>query len=108
MQKSGIRCAAIGCHDKAVLHSKIEYNVVLLISKMRLLWESKLPLHAPKNFSTRGASTIVVDGTPIALGPGDVIVVEPGEVHTFAESTPDYFHFVLHCPPVRGDKVVME
>jgi hypothetical protein len=36
-----------------------------------------------------------------------VIVVEPGEVHTFAESTPDYFHFVLHCPPVRGDKIVV-
>jgi mannose-6-phosphate isomerase-like protein (cupin superfamily) len=51
-----------------------------------------------------GTSTIVVDDTPIALGPGDVIVVEPGEVHTFAESTPDYFHFVLHCPPITGDK----
>jgi len=55
-----------------------------------------------------GASTIVVDGTPIALWPGDVIVVEPGEVHTFTASTPDYFHFVLHCPPVKGDKVVTE
>ena len=55
----------------------------------------------------RGSSAIVVDETLIALGPGDVIVVEPGEVHTFVESTPDYFHFVLHCPPVRGDKVVI-
>jgi mannose-6-phosphate isomerase-like protein (cupin superfamily) len=51
-----------------------------------------------------GSSTIIVDNTPIALGPGDVIVVEPGEVHTFADSTPDYFHFVLHCPPIKGDK----
>lgn len=55
----------------------------------------------------RGSSTIVVDGTPIALGPGDVIVVEPGEVHTFSGSTPDYFHFVLHCPAVPGDKVLV-
>jgi mannose-6-phosphate isomerase-like protein (cupin superfamily) len=62
----------------------------------RELWEVYLV--------ARGASTIVVDDTPIALGPGDVIAVEPGEVHTFAESTPDYFHFVLHCPPIKGDK----
>lgn len=56
----------------------------------------------------RGSSTIVVDGTPIVLRAGDVIVLEPGEVHTFVESTPDYFHFVLHCPPIGGDKVVVE
>ncbi len=53
----------------------------------------------------RGSSTIVVNGNPITLQAGDVIVVEPGEVHTFAGNTPDYFHFVLHCPPVKGDKV---
>jgi len=56
----------------------------------------------------RGSSTIVVNGSPIPLRAGDVIVVEPGEVHTFVEHTSDYFHFVLHCPPVRGDKVVVE
>jgi quercetin dioxygenase-like cupin family protein len=56
----------------------------------------------------RGSSTIVVNDAPIALHAGDVIVVEPGETHTFVESTPDYFHFVLHCPPIQGDKVVVE
>jgi len=56
----------------------------------------------------RGSSTIVVNDTPIALHAGDVIVVEPGEVHTFVESSPDYFHFVLHCPPLTGDKVIVE
>ncbi len=56
----------------------------------------------------RGSSTMVVNGRPVTLDAGDVIVVEPGETHTFVESTPDYFHFVLHCPPVRGDKVVVE
>ncbi len=55
---------------------------------------------------TRGSSTIVVDDTPIMLHAGDVIVVEPGEVHTFTASSPDYFHFVLHCPPIKGDKVI--
>jgi mannose-6-phosphate isomerase-like protein (cupin superfamily) len=43
----------------------------------------------------RGSSTIVVNDQPIRLYAGDVIVVEPEEIHTFTESTPDYFHFVL-------------
>ena len=34
-------------------------------------------------------------------------VIEPGEVHTFIASSLDYYHFVLHCPPVKGDKVVV-
>jgi quercetin dioxygenase-like cupin family protein len=55
----------------------------------------------------RGSSTIIVDDASIALRPGDVVVVEPGEIHTFVENSPDYFHFVLHCPPVKGDKVMV-
>jgi mannose-6-phosphate isomerase-like protein (cupin superfamily) len=54
----------------------------------------------------RGSSTMVIDGVSVELGPGDVIVVEPGEVHTFTANSADYFHFVLHCPPVVGDKVL--
>jgi mannose-6-phosphate isomerase-like protein (cupin superfamily) len=55
----------------------------------------------------RGSSTMIVDDRRITLQAGDVIVVEPGEVHTFVENTPDYFHFVLHCPMIRGDKVAV-
>jgi len=55
----------------------------------------------------RGSSTMVVDHQTITLQAGDVVVVEPGEVHTFVENTPDYFHFVLHCPPTRGDKMIV-
>jgi quercetin dioxygenase-like cupin family protein len=55
----------------------------------------------------RGSSKIIVDRQEITLNAGDVLVVEPGEVHTFVSNTPDYFHFVLHCPPVRGDKVLV-
>jgi mannose-6-phosphate isomerase-like protein (cupin superfamily) len=55
----------------------------------------------------RGSSTIVVNDQPIRLYAGDVIVVEPEEIHTFTEGTPDYFHFVLCCPPIKGDKVVV-
>ena len=54
-----------------------------------------------------GSSTIVVGETSISLYAGDVIVIEPSEVHTFVKSTPDYFHFVLHCPPIKADKVIV-
>jgi mannose-6-phosphate isomerase-like protein (cupin superfamily) len=55
----------------------------------------------------RGSSTIVLDGAAVTLHAGDAIVVEPREVHTFSWSSPDYFHLVLQCPPVPGDKVVV-
>jgi hypothetical protein len=37
--------------------------------------------------------------------PGDMLVVEPGESHTFVGSSPDYLHFVVQAPFVTGDKV---
>lgn len=52
----------------------------------------------------RGRSTAVVDGQTVVLDAGSVLIVEPGEVHTFIESTPDYCHFVVHAPVVKGDK----
>ena len=55
----------------------------------------------------RGSSRMVVNGEEIVLNAGDVIVVEPGEMHTFTWNSADYFHFVLHCPMVRGDKVLV-
>jgi hypothetical protein len=30
------------------------------------------------------------------------VVLEPGELHTFLDSSPDYFHFVLHTPGLEG------
>jgi len=54
-----------------------------------------------------GAAGSKVAGLKDVRYAGDVIVVEPGEMHSFVEHTPDYFHFVLHCPPVRGDKAAL-
>ena len=54
----------------------------------------------------RGQSTAVVDGEEANLNVGDVLVVEPGEHHTFKENSPDYLHFVLQSPFVKGDKIV--
>jgi hypothetical protein len=36
-----------------------------------------------------------------------MLVVEPGEVHTFIWNTADYLHFVIHAPFVQGDKVAV-
>lgn len=54
-----------------------------------------------------GSSTATVDGRLVKLTAGDVLVVEPGEVHTFIESSADYFHFVVQTPFVPGDRVAV-
>jgi quercetin dioxygenase-like cupin family protein len=46
----------------------------------------------------------VIDGEVVSLGAGDVLVVEPGEVHTLRASSNDYLHFVVRAPFVAGDK----
>ena len=51
-----------------------------------------------------GRSTIIVEDQTVRLGPGSVLIVEPGELHTFTENTPDYYHVVIHTPVVKGDK----
>lgn len=52
----------------------------------------------------RGRSRIAIDGAEIALVAGDVLIVEPGEAHTFLESSADYLHFVVHTPGLAGDE----
>ena len=56
----------------------------------------------------RGTSTAIVNEVTISLQAGDMLVVEPGEVHTFCASSEDYLHFVLQAPFVQGDKIVIE
>jgi hypothetical protein len=55
----------------------------------------------------RGSSTLIVDDVPVTPCARDVIVVEPGDVHSLDEGTPNYFHFVLHSCSVRGNKVLV-
>ena len=56
----------------------------------------------------RGTSVIRIEQETIALAAGDMIVVEPGEAHTFLESSPDYFHFVIHTPGLANEKARAE
>jgi mannose-6-phosphate isomerase-like protein (cupin superfamily) len=52
----------------------------------------------------RGTSTIRIDDRTVELAAGDLLVVEPGEAHTFLASSDDYFHFVVHAPALVGEE----
>ena len=88
-------------------------------------WNSELPI--PVGYANRGVderhchaqmheiylvacgrSEVIVEGRRLTLQAGDVLLVEPGEVHTFVDSSADYFHFVVQAPFVPGDKVIVE
>ena len=60
----------------------------------------------------RGTAEMRVEGQTIHLDEGQVIVIEPGEAHTFLSSSPDHFHFVIQVPGLQGeaaraDKVIV-
>jgi len=56
----------------------------------------------------KGTSTAVVGDREVLLQAGEILVVEPGETHTFLQSSNDYLHFVFQAPFVAGDKVLVE
>lgn len=60
----------------------------------------------------RGVAELRVEQETLHLETGDVIIIEPGEAHTFISNSPDYFHFVVHTPGLSGaaaqqDKVIV-
>jgi mannose-6-phosphate isomerase-like protein (cupin superfamily) len=55
-----------------------------------------------------GMVQIRVEEDTVVLSEGEMIVVEPGEAHTFLSSSPDYFHFVLHVPGLEGEKAQLD
>ena len=52
-----------------------------------------------------GHNVAEVNGKQITLEEGDILVVEPGEVHTFVENSPDYMHFVVQTPLFQTTKL---
>ncbi len=52
----------------------------------------------------RGTAVLQVEGSTVTLGPDEIIVIEPGEAHTFLSSSPDHFHFVIHVPGLQGEE----
>ena len=51
----------------------------------------------------RGTAVMRVEQETVTLVQDDVIVIEPGEAHTFLSSSPDHFHFVIQTPGLTGD-----
>lgn len=51
----------------------------------------------------RGSAEIRIEQVTVLLRANDVIVVEPGEAHTFLSSSPDHFHFVIQAPGLQGE-----
>ncbi len=54
-------------------------------------------------FMARGMVEMRVEQETLLLGAEDMIVVEPGEAHTFLSSSPDHFHFVIQIPGLMGE-----
>jgi len=50
----------------------------------------------------RGESEVRVEKQTVHLGAGDMLVIEPGEAHTFLSSSIGYLHFVIHTPGLAG------
>ncbi len=46
----------------------------------------------------KGTSKAIVGDGEISLKSGDVLVVEPGEIHTFIENSSDYLYFCNSYP----------
>jgi mannose-6-phosphate isomerase-like protein (cupin superfamily) len=56
----------------------------------------------------QGEAVARVEHKTVRLTPGDVLVVEPGEAHSFMASSPDYLHFVVHLPGLAADEARAE
>ena len=52
----------------------------------------------------RGTAEMRVETQTLCLGERQVIVIEPGEAHTFLSSSPDHFHFVMQVPGLQGQE----
>ncbi len=55
-------------------------------------------------FMARGTVEMRIEMETVVLAEDEVIVVEPGEAHTFLSSSPDHFHFVIQTPGLVGDE----
>ena len=51
----------------------------------------------------RGSAQVRVEQQTVTLNKKDVLVIAPGEAHTFLSTSPDYFHFVIQSPALQGE-----
>lgn len=55
-----------------------------------------------------GSAQMRIEQEFLTVTTGDMILVEPGEAHTFISSSPDYIHFVIHSPGLAGEEALTE
>lgn len=53
----------------------------------------------------KGTSELRIEKETVALSEGDMIIVEPGEAHTFLSNSVEYFHFVFHYPGLTAEEL---
>lgn len=58
----------------------------------------------PIYFMARGTVEMRVEMETVVLAEGEVVVIEPGEAHTFLSGSPDHFHFVVQVPGLEGEE----
>ncbi len=51
----------------------------------------------------RGTAHVRVETETFVLHAGSLLIVEPGEAHTFLSTSPDYLHFVMHTPGLASE-----
>lgn len=51
----------------------------------------------------QGTAQVRVEQRTLPIQAGDMLVIEAGEAHTFIDSSPEYFHFVIHVPGLSGE-----
>lgn len=61
----------------------------------------------------RGSAEMRVEQTTVHLETGMVVIITPGEAHTFVASSSDYMHYVIHAPGLdqeaaRAEKVMVD
>jgi mannose-6-phosphate isomerase-like protein (cupin superfamily) len=56
----------------------------------------------------RGDAEIRVERQTIKLTEGHILIIEPGEAHTFLSSTRNYFHFVIRVPGLSSEEALRE
>ena len=56
----------------------------------------------------RGEAQIRINEQTIIIREGDMLLVEPGEAHTFLSNSPDYYHLVIHTPGLNEADVAEE
>jgi mannose-6-phosphate isomerase-like protein (cupin superfamily) len=55
-----------------------------------------------------GSAEMRIETETVALSRGQVLIVEPGEAHTFLASSADHFHFVLQIPGLEGEEARLD